>query len=401
MNLLILTYWSLSDALVQTYTLPYVKLIQNQLPKNSTVTLFTLEQNEIDSETKANKTVELAKQEIQWISFNYTKFGILALLKFSWLIPYLLINVFTRKINIIHSWCTPAGAIGYLLSIFSNTPLVLDSFEPHAISMVENGTWTKNSLAFKLLFYLEKKQTQRAKYIIGLTSKTPEYAYKSYGIDITRKHFVKPACVEIENKKNDFDVSSLKETLGIQHQTVCIYAGKLGGIYLYEEVFKFIKAAELHYSEGFSFIMLNTTPKNEVDFFSQKYDIRKSTIIQRFVPHHEVEHYMQLAHFALNPVKPVPSKRYCTSIKDGEYWQKGLPIFITPNISDDSEIIINNNIGVIIAQFDSEHLKECFNQMDCILQQNRDELQSKIRGIAEKYRSFALAEKVYKEIYGN
>ena len=44
------------------------------------------------------------------------------------------------------------------------------------------------------------------------------------------------------------------------------------------------------------------------------------------------------------PVKPVPTKRYCTPVKDGEYWALGLPVIITEGISDDSGIIRENGI---------------------------------------------------------
>lgn len=54
----------------------------------------------------------------------------------------------------------PAGALGYVLSKFTGSKLIIDSYEPHAESMVENGTWKKSSLKFKILFWLEKNRAR-------------------------------------------------------------------------------------------------------------------------------------------------------------------------------------------------------------------------------------------------
>jgi len=46
-NVLILTYWSYHDALIQTYTLPYVRIIKKYLPAKSKIFLVTLEQKKL------------------------------------------------------------------------------------------------------------------------------------------------------------------------------------------------------------------------------------------------------------------------------------------------------------------------------------------------------------------
>ena len=44
-NVLVFTTWSFYDALIQTYTLPYLKLIKKQLPEGSSIHFITLEQS--------------------------------------------------------------------------------------------------------------------------------------------------------------------------------------------------------------------------------------------------------------------------------------------------------------------------------------------------------------------
>jgi len=108
-----------------------------------------------------------------------------------------------------------------------------------------------------------------------------------------------------------------------------------------------------------------------------------------------------LGDFGITPVKPIPTKRYCTPIKDGEYWALGLPVVITKGISDDSDIIKKYKIGSVLEELNEKNYLKAIQEIDVLLKNNtRMELYNKIRPIAEKYRNFDIAEKVYKEIYG-
>ena len=120
------------------------------------------------------------------------------------------------------------------------------------------------------------------------------------------------------------------------------------------------------------------------------------------MPHAEIANYMGLGDFAITPIKPIPSKRFSTPIKDGEYWALGLPVVITANISNDSDLIEQNEVGAILHTFDEAGYKEVIKKIDDILRSNtREALYEKIRRIAEEHRSFAIAHQVYKEIYAS
>lgn len=137
----------------------------------------------------------------------------------------------------------------------------------------------------------------------------------------------------------------------------------------------------------------------KVNHFIQKHNIPGKAIEVLFVPYQDIHPYFQMADFALNPVKPVPSKRYCTSIKDGEYWAAGLPVVITKNISDDSEIIQNNSVGYVLNSLENtEYVNACFT-IDELLKHSKSELTNKIIALAKKHRGYHIAEEVYKNIY--
>lgn len=397
-NILVLTYWSLPDALIQTYTLPYVRIIRKRLSAESLIFLLTLEK-ERDTQRDQRMKLALKEEGIDWLPERYQPFSVLAMMTWLWVLIKLLVHIRRNNIQFIHCWATPAGAIGYVLSLLSGAKLIVDSYEPHAEAMVENGTWKPNSLPYRILLALEKRQTHRAVHLIAANGGMRNYALEKYGIALPNL-FVKPACVDLEL----FRPSVTKETtllkeLGLEGKIVGVYAGKLGGIYLDREVFSFLKEAHSFWGDNFRALLLTNHKEEEIAGFCATCELPRSVIVARFVPHREVPKYLGLADFALTPVKPVPTKRYCSPIKDGEYWAMGLPVVITHDISDDSGIIQSHNIGAVLQRFDGESLRDAIKKIDSLLKEGPP-LATRIRGIAVKYRSFQLAERVYDEIYG-
>jgi glycosyltransferase involved in cell wall biosynthesis len=394
-SILVVTYWDFNDPLIQTYTLPYLKAIRKVLNGNCEIRLVTFNKNNIN----------LEPQDLFIpVFFKYHSNKILAAFKLLTGLISLNSMIKKQKIDHIHSWCTPAGSIGYLLSKLSGKPLVLDSFEPHAESMVENGTWKRNSLTFKLLFRYEKLQLQKATHVIGLTNKTGDYIQNTFGITV-KNLYLKPSCVNI----SDFSIynaeqkKELRTSLNISpNEIVAIYAGKFGGIYLNEEIYQLLKCCSSFWKDNFKLIILTPNDQNEVRSKLKSHDLEKHLVVLMQANKADVVKYMNVADLAINPVKPVPSKRYCTSIKDGEYWACGLPVIITQNISDDSEIIEKEKIGSIIKSLNEQGYSNAVMEMDGLLKTNTGgKLNNKIKEVCTHYRSFSLAEKVYKTIYSN
>lgn len=400
-NILVLTHWSFKDALIQAYTMPYVDMMREIISPEKKIILVTSEQQHIALKKREQDTINESWKErnMQLVAQPYRKFGFRKLTGMITQLISLYKLIKKEKINTIHAFCTPAGGIGYLLSRLTGTKLVIDSYEPHAEAMVENGTWKKNSLAFHSLFYLEKKQTKKAEHLIATSGGMMDYATNKFGISPT-SFFVKPACVNmVQFFPRAKDAMLLKE-FNLEGKLVAIYAGKLGGIYLKEEVFDFIKTCYDFWGDNFRFLLLTNSTKEEIDEQVQRVGIPPEIVINRFVVHDEIPRYMSLGDFALNPVKPVPTKRYCTSIKDGEYWAMGLPVVISPDISDDSDIIDKEKIGVVVDYSDRIGRNEAVKCIGLLLDDSRkNEIRSRILKVAEKYRSFEIAKRIYGVIY--
>jgi len=402
-NVLVITQWSYKDALVQTYTLPYVDIIRKIISTDRKLLVVTAEQQQIAiTGSELNElNFEWAKKNMQLIAQPYKRFG---WKKMAGSVKYFfkLYRIIKKeKIKIVHAFCTPAGSIAYLLSQLTGTELIIDSYEPHAESMVETGTWKKNGVAFKLLFSLEKKLTHSAKHVIATTHGMKKYAKEKYGVEL-KDFYIKPACIDFEHfYPRPKDAELLKE-FSLDDKIVCVYAGKLGGTYLDDEVFDLIKCCYAFWKDRFRFLMLTNEADEKIGAQIQRIRIPVNVIIKRFVAHTEIPRYLSLGDFAINPQAPVPSKRFGSPIKDGEYWAMGLPIIISPGISDDSDIIRENEIGVVVNLLENENLPGAVEKMDTLLKTNKKELlQKKIFEIAKKYRSFETARRVYGDIYDN
>ncbi|MFM7855439.1 MAG: hypothetical protein ACKO96_26810 [Flammeovirgaceae bacterium] len=397
-HVLVLTYWSFADALIQTYTLPYLKIILQVLPKKSAIFLVTLEKAGHSKIQKATLD-ELNKEGIHLISVDYKPFGILGFWMWVKLGARLIVKVMREKISIIHCWGTPAGAIGVLLSLLLKRKLIIDSYEPHAEAMVENGTWKKNGLPFRILFFLEKLQSKKAAHVICAAHGMDNYAKKKYDVNL-KNVFVKPACVNLELfSDTDIKDKQLLKELNLHNKIVALYAGKFGGIYLDKEVFQFLKLAHLHWGDKLRVLLLTNQNNREIERWCTETGLPTDIVIIRFVRHEKIPKYMGLANFAITPVKPVPTKRYCTPIKDGEYWAMGLPVVIPNNISEDSQVIENHDAGAVLYQLNDEAYREAIKKIDNILQEDNIIRYNRIRGLAVKYRNFSIAEDVYSKVY--
>ena len=398
-NLLIFTQWSFKDALVQTYTLPYVDIIRKTIANDRKIVLVTAEQDKIALSAEELKEIngEWKEKNMELIPQPYRRFGVKKMIASAGNLYRLYRVIKKEKITTIHAFCTPAGSIAYLLSKLSGASLIIDSYEPHAESMVENGTWKRNGAAFKLLFFLEKKQTKRARALIGTTAGMKGYALNKYQVDI-KNFFVKPACVDLEKFSPKDKDTILLRNLGLENKIVCVYAGKLGGIYFYGEIFDFIKICYDHWKDDFRFLMLTNASQEEIKSEMWRVGLPDEIVISKFVFHNEIPVYLSLADFAINPVKPVPTKKYCTPIKDGEYWATGLPVAISPNISDDSGIIEEEGIGVIVNFDKIDEMSKDVLAIEKLLIA-KTALRNKITAVAEKYRSFKIAHSIYQKIY--
>jgi glycosyltransferase involved in cell wall biosynthesis len=400
LKILVITSWEYNDALIQSHTLPYLKIINELFPKFELI-LSTEEKRAgfFDAQNLTAVHSDLLQYNITLMPHPYRRFGLRKLIAAAGQFLKLWYFIVSKKVDYIQGFCTPAGGLGYLLSVSTGRKLLLDSYEPHAESMVENGAWNKDGIAYKILWWLEKKQTQRAKKFIAIASGMDQYALQKYGVSIPEVH-VKPCCVNLEKFKFEpAAYDSIRSELGFENKIVLVYAGKFGGIYLDDEVFNFFKVAYQFWGDRFRILLLTALSKDNIFQHCAKSGVPSSIFHIAKVPFDQMPRYLSAADFGITPVKPVPSKRYCSPIKDGEYWAMGLPVVITKNISDDSEIIATHNIGAVLESLETLSYQKAVEKIDELLREDRTALRKRIRDVAVRFRNYDIARDIYQKIY--
>ena len=97
-HILIATYWSYNSALIKTYTLPYIQLIQKNLPVNSRVYLLTLTPSKDSALTDYEAAFNAFKEKgVELVNFNYQPFGLKMGFKLFGMLFYLWSFVYRKK----------------------------------------------------------------------------------------------------------------------------------------------------------------------------------------------------------------------------------------------------------------------------------------------------------------
>jgi len=385
-KIIAVTVWDSNDALIKVYTLPYINLILKLYPDVSYY-VQTFEKSSNTASTSYSEKINLIKSR-----FTKSKPG--KIWEYIKTVIRLTILATKKEVIGIHAFCTPGAMIGYVVSKISGKPLIIDSLEPQAECMVETGTWEKNSLYFKVLFYFEKLSTRHARSTICVTPTMHEYVKSKYGI-VLKNYYYKPACIDIEAFQLPGNMrASMRSSHHLSNEIVCVYAGKFGDLYLEEEVFDFFAVCYHYWNKKFKVLLLTGQSDEYIHSKAKKAGLPLEGIIKKFVAPDDVPKFMHMADFGISSIKPIPSRKYCTPIKTGEYWASGLPVVITKNISIDSDIIEKNKIGYVLQELNKAEYHRACEAISYLLSQPG--LNKKIIQIARQARTFALAETAYR-----
>ena len=395
MRIFYISYWGVSEGLTVSTVFPNLKILSND-DRVDAIDFFTVERIEdANFKDKFKPIDKVTHHPIFSKNLGFFLFTKIA----DWLRIRNSVNTKAKKLkpDLVICRGAMAGAFGTMLFKKFGIPFVVESFEPHADYMQESGVWKKNGLRYLLQKKTESEIKKYAKFLITVSHNYYGHLQKLESISADRLKMV--PCI-VNSSQFAFDNNErnhVRKKLGISDEVkVGIYLGKFGSIYYDKEAFEVFKAAE-QYFDSFFLILLSPTDKQELLEKLKEVHFPLEKVWIGIVPHNEVPSYLSASDFAFSTIKPADCRRFCSPVKDGEYWANGLPILLPDLVGDDSDIIKTEGGGAIIDVTDNQSLEKAFCAVEQIVQKGiagRDE----IAMLAIKHRNPEIAVKVYKEI---
>lgn len=347
-KVLIFAYYSFKDPVFQSAVLPYFTELKFE---NCQFVLLTFEHNlyqyypgeEADIENYLKKH-SIVWYRLKWHSGKFKLFKKAYDLASSLLFVFMLIK--KHNIQYIYSEGFPGAILGLFISKGARIPHIIHSFEPHGAYMVESGVWSLSSWEYKVQTYFEKKVAMNAHKILTATDLM---AKKIRDWGTSAKIYKAPSCVDTNHfNLNNEDRELFRERLGVcQQEILFVYLGKFGGMYMDEQFFILLNKIQAYEAFDSKFLIISKDDPAYLEEQIERHQIKKGLINVLALTREEVPKYLNAGDFGIVAVKSFPSKRFCSPIKNGEFWACGLPIIIPEGVSDDFLVVEKEGIGII------------------------------------------------------
>lgn len=382
--LLYICYWPLHDGLTQSTVLPNLQLLAGSTVWDKVI--FTTVEN-----APIKPAVLHSKINHHPFSSPAGSFVLLnRFLRWKRYKQFLKNLINDNKVTCILGRGAPAGILACELSQDFKIPYYVESFEPHSAYMQESGVWKKWDPRYIKQKLGERKVKKTAKGLITV-SNNYRRQLEHENVDPGKIQVV-PCVVNTQLFTiNEHEGNVTRQKLGIPANAVVgINVGKYGGIYHDEKAFLLFKYLFQHIPGYYQIFLTHDT--EDVHLKAAGYGLPKKLCIIANAMHHEVPAYLSAADFGFVLVKSTPSKKFCSAIKTGEYWASGLPVIITEDIGDESEIISATETGIVWnATIDS--LPELVQKLESVLANSF--VKEKNRQLAIQYRNNELIGKAY------
>lgn len=402
-TILIFAYYSFKDPVFQSAVLPYFLNFPNK--ENYLFIILTFEQKKYilkQSETKEIRNF-LSQQNILWYKkkWNSGKFKLFK--KVFDLIQSLatcIKLIFQYKVKIIYSEGFPGAILTYIVSKITRRHHIIHTFEPHADYMLEAGVWKWWSWEYRFLRKMELVVARNASAILTATDKM---IAKLQAVGVTGILYRVPSCVDLSLfNYSEPDRISVRKSLGIkENEILLIYLGKFGGMYWDEELFQLFQAFENHGTLKYKYLIISIDDQKRIRSYN-KFCVPNEKLIVLNLERQDVPKYLSAGNCGVCGIRNIPSRRYSSPIKNGEYWSCGLPVIIPQGISDDYLIAEENDIGVVLPDFSNESLFKVVKTFERKLDSKSwKDVKDRAAMFAANDRSVEKYKMVYKQLFEN
>jgi glycosyltransferase involved in cell wall biosynthesis len=238
---------------------------------------------------------------------------------------------------------------------------------------IDGGLWNlKNPIYRQIFSYFkrnEKAFLQESQHIVSLTEIARKEIYSWNLQPPPAPISIIPCCVDFELfdplKITESERQEAYDTLNIpEGSRIVTYLGSLGTWYNLNGMMEFVKIYQNHnYHETF-FVILTGEPESLVMNSARQtnFDIRFLRIVK--VPRTKVPAYISLSTFSIFFYNSSYSRKATSPVKLGELMAMGIPIVCNDGIGDTTEIVIQNQAGVVVDNFDHGSYKRAVEKLN-------------------------------------
>ena len=362
----IFAYYSYLDPVFQSAVLPYFVNFPERDKYRFILLNFEQPAHRMTDEERARIRTDLAAENIHWYNSVWRSGRFKMIKKLIDLSVGLLISsylIIRYRPAVIYSEAFPGAIISHFLSRIYRIPHVVHTFEPHADYMVEAGVWNDQSWEVKLLRSMEARVARGASAIMTATQAMID-RIAGWGVDKTKIHRV-PSCVDGGFFAPDAVArKQVREKLGVSDDQIVLgYLGKFDGYYWKHELFEFFAVCHRLYPGRFRFLIMTPEDIDEVRGYSDSFAIDPADLDVVCLNRDQVPGHLNACDIGLSAVRNYPSKRFCSPIKNGEYWACGLPILTLRGVSDDFEFAEQEEIGIVIDEVNEVEVQRAAEQI--------------------------------------
>jgi glycosyltransferase involved in cell wall biosynthesis len=394
LRFLFLSYWGIADGLTAATVRPHVEIL-SQFSGTSEILLVTIEREKAGPAPQPG-WLPCKTRHVSLSSLPIAP-RLLAKTHDFTLFPLRVAQLARRhRSDVILARSSLAGSIAMAASEIVKRPFYVESFEPHSDYAADAGAWSRRGLPYRFQHAMERAQSRRAAGIMPVS-----YAYAAYlaahGVPPSRLRTV-PCGVDFDRFRFDPHARALfRRRLGLDDGALAgIYVGKFGGLYLDHEAFEAFAGARRHLGDRFRLIIL--TPQDPAWVWERlrRHGAENCTVFVGGVSHDEVPGFLSGSDFGFVLCRGLPSQRFVSSVKVGEYWANGLPVVLTEGVGDDQEIVENERAGGVFHPGRAD-LQLALNRVVSLAE--HPDSRSRIASLAKRYRSWDRVREAYRYFF--
>ncbi|MGI4862324.1 MAG: hypothetical protein ACRYFZ_00260 [Janthinobacterium lividum] len=402
-SVIVYVYNSADDPLFKGNLLPLLmQMSSRQLDLRFELITYEQVQYPLTAQQRAERQREWAAANINWHPLTWHS-GSMKLLKKTYdLTVGLLLCAKLRLAGAqsILAMCTVAGSFAFIIAKILGLRYFGYQYEPHSEFMRDCGVWPEQSLAYRGLHYVEGLVGRHADILSTGTSHmidrleawhSPARAYRlPTGVDETRFQFTAEGRARVRARHHL-----------PADQPVVLYLGKFGDLYYDHEVAELFRAL-LDKLPNLHFLVATPDPPARIAAMMGQAGLPPERVTITRSAYEEVPAYISAADFGIVAVPPLPSQRFRSPIKVGEYLCCGLPYLVCQGVSEDDAVALRDHVGVVVEGFTPAEAWRVVPQIEALLTEDKNTLRARCRQAGIAYRGLdqfvTVANEIFKQL---